>query len=396
MEQISGNENLLFNLPSHISIDILSRLSTKTVCLCRCVCKDWQQLLSGPEFAGFRLLRSPTTSLMIHKNMASFNLVELEDEPNNHDFYYVPGTRMEPSKDNLPPYRMFMFGSVNGLISLHDYGYQNPDNVCIWNPATRESINIQSAGGVMEYPNVTTYGFGLSLKSGHYKVVRIYQEMDRDIESGRISKSDCHVYTLGNGCWRYTGRAPFLYSCRTHGVFLNGNLHWLINDPDGHETISCFDLEKESFQPFPAPPELHQHNLASLELYQDCLCVCDNTSDFDLVIWVMKEYGIKKSWGKEFVIDKHPIDLVGQWYEVFRILKVFRDGEILLLWRDDNLYSFNSKSNALQGIDIHKFLAKQNGNGDFEEWYPSIVAVDYVSSFISLNNFAGEKVENTL
>ncbi|KAL3504184.1 hypothetical protein ACH5RR_034025 [Cinchona calisaya] len=108
MEQISGSENLFFNLPSHIGIDILSRLSTKTICLCRSVCKDWKKLLSGPDFAGFRLLRSPTTSLIIHKNKKSFNLVELEDEPNNHDFYYVPGTQMEPSKRIPPPYRMFM------------------------------------------------------------------------------------------------------------------------------------------------------------------------------------------------------------------------------------------------------------------------------------------------
>ncbi|KAL3504183.1 hypothetical protein ACH5RR_034024 [Cinchona calisaya] len=160
--------------------------------------------------------------------------------------------------------------------------------------------------------------------------------------------------------------------------------------------ISCFNLEEELFQPFPAPPELDQHNIASLELYHDCLCVCDNTLDFDLVIWVMKEYGIKKSWSKEFVIDKHPIDLVGQWYEVFRILKVFRDGEILLLWRDDYLYSFNSKSNALQGIDTRKFLATRNGNGVFQECNPCIEVVDYVSSFISLKSFAGEKVKNTL
>ncbi|XP_027090451.1 F-box protein At3g07870-like [Coffea arabica] len=195
-----------------------------------------------------------------------------------------------------------------------------------------------------------------SSKAGEYKVVRIYQEVLEE-NLMHVIRSDCHVYTLGSERrWRYTGHAPFLYTCREHGVFLNGNLHWWIRDPDGKEFISCFDLDKESFQHFPAPPELDELNLASLELYQDRLSVCDNTSDFDIVIWVMKEYGLKKSWFKQFVIDKHPIDLVGQYYEVVRILKVFRDGEIWLIWRDDLLISFNSKTNSLQRIDTNRFL----------------------------------------
>lgn len=392
MEQVSGDVNHFLNLPSHISINILSILSTKTICRCRCVCKDWQKLLSGPQFAGFRILRSPTTSLMIHKNMTSFNLVELEDEPTNHDFYYVPGTKLEQLK-GLGPNSVSMFGSIHGFLSFHEFGYMNPDRIYVWNPVTQESITIQSAGGVMAYPNTTTYGFGLSSATSQYKVVRIYQELEEG--SGRLYKSDCNVYTLGQGYWKYSGQAPFLYSCRTHGLFLNDNLHWLIRDPDGREIISCFNLEDEVFQPFPAPPELDQYNLASLELYQDCLSVCDNTSDFEIVIWVMKEYGIKKSWSKDFVIDKHPIDLVGEHYEVVRILKVFRDEVVLLLWRDDLLISYNRKTNTLQLIDMYKILARDNGNFDFQECL-CIEAISYVSSFLSLKIFEREMVESAL
>ncbi|XP_027150476.1 uncharacterized protein LOC113750730 [Coffea eugenioides] len=207
---------------------------------------------------------------MIQTNSnSSFNLVELEDEPNSHDFYYVPGTKFEQPLKGLGENCMSMFGSVNGLISLQRFGYQIPDTVYIWNPATQESITVQSAGGVMVFPNVITFGFRLSSKAGEYKVARIYQEV---LEENllHVIRSDCHVYTLGSERrWRYTGHAPFLYTCREHGVFLNGNLHWWIRDPDGKEFISCFDLDKESFQHFPAPPELDELNLASLELYQD-------------------------------------------------------------------------------------------------------------------------------
>ncbi|KAL3535300.1 hypothetical protein ACH5RR_003761 [Cinchona calisaya] len=329
MQKLSGyRQELFMNLPSAIITNILSRLSTKTITQCLCVCKTWLKLLSSPAFAS---LRSPPY-LIMHNRFCNFNLIELEDEPNYHDIYYVPGTNTEHPKGF--PERMAMFGSINGLICFHQVGFSSPV-VYLWNPCMGEYITIESPGGIMEFPKVVTFG----------------------------------VYT--------------------DGIFLNDNLHWLISDPDGLELISCFDLDKEVFQPFPAPPELCQYNLASLEVYKECLSVCDNTSDFDFVIWVMKDYGFKSSWNKEFVINKNHIDRIGCYYETIHIVKVLEDGEVLLLWDDFWFRTCNAKRKTLHDVDIYKLIGKDENSPSSSE------VMDYVPSLFSLKEFGLERVENT-
>ena len=141
--QVNGEDDKFSSLPSHIIIDILSRLSTKTLSRCRCACKIWRKLMSGPVFSSLSILILPTTSLMIQTNSnSSFNLVELEDKPNSHDFYYVPGTKFEQPLKGLGENCMSMVDSVIGLISLQRFRYQIPDTVYIWNLATQESNTV--------------------------------------------------------------------------------------------------------------------------------------------------------------------------------------------------------------------------------------------------------------
>ncbi|CDP21974.1 unnamed protein product [Coffea canephora] len=287
-----------------------------------------------------------------------------------------------------------MVGSINGLICLNEFDHKH-DAVYLWNPIIRESITLPMPEGVRSYPNIVSYGFGSSSETRKYKVVRIFQELEKNTR--RILKSNCDVYTLGEETesWRRIGHAPFLYnSCRTHGVFLNRNLHWLIGDQAGSELISCFDLETELFSPFPAPPELSKDfNLASLRLFGGCLSLCDNTSDYEIVIWVMKEYGITKLWTKDIVIDKEPADLVGPSFEVVRVFKVFEDGNILLLWRDDILLSYHSRRQILHQSGVHKLIKKIDDQMN-EDGYPCIEVMEYVPTFLSLETFGIQTMES--
>ncbi|CAI9091266.1 OLC1v1026241C1 [Oldenlandia corymbosa var. corymbosa] len=394
---MSGLE-LLLNLPLPIITDILSRLPTKSIVQCRCVCKTWLKLLSEKEFATLHLSRSPMC-LIINKldfdssSGSCFSLVELEDEPGHHNLSVAGMKLILPcscDEDGLT-----IVGTVNGLVCLNQRKYLH-DAVYIWNPTLRESIALPTPEGVRDYPNSISYGFGLSTKIGQYKVVRIFLELEKS--SRRILKSICHVYALGEGSWRVIGDCPYLNSCCSHGVFLNGNLHWLVADSNGSELISCFDLEKESFGPFPAPPELSKDfYLTSFGLFGSYLSVCDNTSDFQISIWVMKEYGIKNSWVLEFVIDKWSADLHVLSCEIVRVLKVFRDGVILLLCRDDILLSYNSTRETLHQFAVHKLIKsfddRMNEDSSPDERYPRIEALEFVASFLSLKDFAMEAVE---
>ncbi|KAI3464427.1 hypothetical protein Pfo_021090 [Paulownia fortunei] len=150
--------------------------------------------------------------------------------------------------------------------------------------------------------------------------------------------------------------APLEYNCRSIGAFLNGNLHWLVADLKCSYWISCFDLETELFSTFSPPPPLRRSGrfLGGLVACGECLCLYDNTSDDEIVFWLMKEYGVEKSWTKEFVISKIP-DLAGESYEVVYPIKVFKDGDIWMSWEDSCLFYYN-KTKLILRIDMYETM----------------------------------------
>ncbi|KAL2503494.1 F-box protein [Abeliophyllum distichum] len=343
---MSEEEGFLMNLPSHIIVDVFSRLPAPTILNCKLVCKKWLSLISTPEFAKLHLSRSiPGLVVFQHEPVRAevCRLFEFEDDLDHADLHYDPVIKFDLSVS---------LGISRGAI-------------------------VQVLDWLVEFPSQVTYGFGLSRISGQYKVVRIFHECVLDPTTGAvlsIPKSECHVYTLGTGSWRGIGGVPFAYNCRSVGLFFNGNLHWVIQDLEGSELISCFNVEKESFQPFPFPfpGEQHKRTLHSLGVVAGCLCLCDNTSDSEIVIWVMKEYGLKKSWNKEFVISKIP-DFAGESYEMVYALKVFENGDILLTWDDYYLFFYRNQTKTLQKVEADPNY--------------SIQTMLHVPSFVSLKNF---------
>lgn len=393
-------EGQFLNLPSPIIADILSRLPTNTIFQCKSVCKTFFRLISEPEFVPLHHSRSPIELLIntVSTNFRGFsclNLVEIEDNPNHHDLHYVEEKKMKVPKVH-PDSITTLIGSINGLVCINEF---HGEAIHIWNPTTREYITIETPHSEERVsPNIICYGFGFSSITNQFHVVQIFQQIDKNNYNVAL-KSECHVYTLGTGSWRSIGHAPFLYNCREHGVFLHENLHWWIRDVDDHnqgsEFISCLDMEKMEFRAFPSPPpEVHKDNLATLNTYDHRLCVCDNTSDFDIVLWSMKEYGVKKSWAKEAVISKYPIDLIGNYYEVVHVVKVFKDGEILLLWRDDEFLSYHLERKTLISFDARDLIGESRDIiRDWNGLRPCIDVMNHVSSVLSLKNFEMEVVK---
>ncbi|KAI5668420.1 hypothetical protein M9H77_18273 [Catharanthus roseus] len=376
------------NLPSPIIADILIRLPTKAIVQSRCVCKTWLKLTSNSDFINLHLLKS-TTGLIINNLSSSptddesflFNFVEIEG---HHDLHYVTNSKMELPKSGGS--NMTMVGSINGLVCLNEFDHQF-DVLHIWNPTMRHSISVQTPNGVKRAdPNIVRYGFGIissESQTYHYRVARIFQEPAEFLHS-----SECQVYNLEDGSWKSIGHAPFRYNSLDHGIFLNGSLHWLIDDPDGSEFISCMDIEKERFKPFPPPPGLSKDRKTTLNIYKGCLSVCDNTADSEIVIWVMEEYGVKKSWRKEVVIPRYPLFGGGRFYDVVRVVKVFKDGEILLLERDDMVSLYHPEKKTWESVDGRDLIgATKKRTCEFSVLHPPIQAMDYVPTILSLKNF---------
>ncbi|KAJ9535393.1 hypothetical protein OSB04_un001494 [Centaurea solstitialis] len=255
-----------------LTIDILSRLPIKTIIHCKLVCKKWRNLVFYSSFVNIHISRSPT-GLVIQQNFkyGSLKWVEIDEKVDHHLIVPI----LQNSVIDL-------MGSIN-------------DDVYICNLATGEIIS------------AIVYSFGVCSLTGEYKVVQTFQG---EIELEDYSAVEAEVYTLGTGQWRCLGRAPHWLngSNLSYGTFRNDHCHWIVYDKeDVPEKICTFDLHKETFQLFPSPPskviEESCSYFQNLVVRNDCLCK-SYAYDHQLTIWIMKKYGIKKSWHKEVVITK--------------------------------------------------------------------------------------------
>ncbi|GMP40608.1 hypothetical protein CsSME_00010984 [Camellia sinensis var. sinensis] len=399
--EIMSSGRSIFDLPGHIITDILSRLPIKTIIHCRCVCRTWHSLVLDPHFANLHLSRTPT-SLIIHQDSDRspdwdsdiLKLIEFDrDEHDQHGnglLHYDPLMKFDLKRLCYKNGEILLVGSVNGLLCFCDY---ENEAIFICNPIMRECITLPKPMYTKRYPSTIVYGFGYSSLSGHYKVVQISQTPLSDPAEGLPSSYDSQgaVYVLGTANWRSIGTVPFLYSCRSYNLSLNGNIHWLNCDGETSELICSFDVEYESFQVFPSPPNnlIKQTLYVSLGLFRDCLCLCvtDGSEDSDIVIWVMKEYGVKESWTKEIVIRQNSSDLSCLLYDEVSLLHVWENGDILILWRDDRLYSYSPERKTLEEVEVPR------DSSHIVAPFITYEMMLHVPSFLSLKDFEREKVD---
>ncbi|MCD9638045.1 hypothetical protein HAX54_021712 [Datura stramonium] len=367
----SDEATSLVDLPSPILLDIFSRLPPTSLLYVKSVCRTFQKLtLTFPASTIINQFSSDGTSCA-----DTLKLLKFKDEGGTHSYCLDPNVDLDLQL-YFPVDPFWLVISVHGFVCFN-YFPDYVDTIYILNPRTREYIILPEAEGSREWPNDVTYGFGFDPIMFEYKVIRIYQEEVFD-DNTSYYKSEGQVYTIGKGYWRSAGHVMF--SFMPYGVNLYAKIHWLVYDANGNELICSFDLENELFESFLTAPgytEERYRNLRSLGVFGRCLCVCDNSADSHFEVWVMKEYGVTNSWVKEIVINISPErnDWLGN--EMIYMLKVFEDGEVLFLWRDDFLFLHHPLKKTLKKLDIRA------GN---------ILASNHVSSSFSLKSFEAEVV----
>ncbi|KAL1814596.1 hypothetical protein ACET3Z_017170 [Daucus carota] len=368
------------DLPAELLAEIVSRTPARTIVYCKSVCKKWRNILSESYFANLHLSRS-SEEFIIHQGSrddeyAILTLIELEDESEQHDIHPDPLMRFDLGL-NFECEVMCLSGSVNGLICIED-NYE--ESVYICNPITQEYIYLENPDTKKSYLSMH-YGFGFAETNNQYKVVRFYLDRCLSTENSCPStegsyKLGSEVYTLGTATWRDLGHIPFHISGCDIGIYVSGNLHWLA---DEDKIICTFDLDREIYQPMAAAPWGSENAFRSLGVLKGCLCICDNTPYSELAIWVMRDYGVEDSWTKEFVTYTHLIH--GDIHtDMIRILKVFKDGTVLLYSESFQLFTYHPQHQTLQ----HHIYP----GGDLD----TFDAQTYVPNFMSLHSFELEEV----
>ncbi|KAF9620876.1 hypothetical protein IFM89_015117 [Coptis chinensis] len=102
-------------------------------------------------------------------------------------------------------------------------------------------------------------------------------------------------------------------------------VYTLENNLEFKNCVGAIDLRTEKFAAFEASPWESEIQLRTLSLLGDELSAVDNRLVGHILLWVMKDYGVKESWTKKYVIRKETNEPLSY----FDILRIMRSGSIL-------------------------------------------------------------------
>lgn len=327
-------------LPFELIEDILRRLPVKTLKRFRAVAKSWCYLIDSGNFVKLHLRQSLISKS--HCNLIIGGLgvysIDLDSLDKAHiikaPFYYK-------SVDAIS-------NSCNGMVLVMS------EPPVLWNPFSRDykvlpECSVDYPTGLESYSK-TTYGFGYDSKNDDYKVVRIVEFRSEITHAWMYSET--RIYSLKRNSWRRIEPFPYpLPFLRGHWrVHVNGALHTLVADADIFAArIMAFSVESENHYEVMMPPGIQTRGVdLNLDVIDGSLSlVCAQRSR--VVIWVMKEYGLKESWNKLLSISPPAIELG----DFVKPLVYSREGDrILLNCSDKRLVWYDLRKRIVEDVSV--------------------------------------------
>ncbi|XVF26660.1 hypothetical protein REPUB_Repub14bG0036700 [Reevesia pubescens] len=300
--------------PTDLIPDILCRLSVKTLLRFKCVSKPWGSLVDDPYFAKLHLHHSLKTNTNV--KLLLHDCIERDDRAYSVDFdslanlvqFPRPFTSERIKNDSVIfascKYLFRIFGSCNGLLAL----YHRDSGIALWNPSTRKCHYLPTIGDDItmdhdiipgyDYDTNSILGFGYDVINTDYKVVKML----------RSKTPNCFkvmVYSLKANSWRRIKDCPYDIPINYNdGAYVNGSLHWVgdeIGEYFGGKLIFALDLGAEKYYEVPeCDIDVKDFGYKNVGELGGCLCVFRDGStgyvEDNVVLWVMKEYGVKESW----------------------------------------------------------------------------------------------------
>ncbi|XVF71785.1 hypothetical protein PTKIN_Ptkin12aG0066900 [Pterospermum kingtungense] len=343
--------NIMERLPQEMILRILSRLPVTSLVQSMLVCRAWRSLIQDPLLVSnhFSNMADKGPSFIFQTNQPSspYQLFFIDFADIHSDgkvvFKKLPNSSMS----------MYLVDSCNGLLCM-----RVSQEIHIYNPFTRVSLELPKLDS---FSRVGHIAFGFDRTTNKYKVVRIvFRRLFIgsgslvDVAASSIKQSEVHVITIGDPAWRKIGTLPYYLTRQTPKALVNGRIHWFPK-PYRNTTASLlisFDLATEQFEEIPKPDccglDRCFHHLMVLG---GCLSVGAYHDNEQLEIWVMKEYGIKESWIKQFNIATNYLPKTLQLNDLQRVniararlagfrnwsvrpLCILKNGEILLHYRN--------------------------------------------------------------
>ncbi|KAM7497687.1 hypothetical protein LguiA_022101 [Lonicera macranthoides] len=356
-------------LPSEIFIEILIRLPVKILLRCTSVCKSWYSLVTSPYFI--------TTHLKHNNNNANNQILLRSFFGDNcylgidHYSVYRDNDTFDKLADLDVPFSCIdgcfrVIGCSNGLIFFSDDEFGYKQTMYLWNPSIRKFVTVPRPRVTFDSKRSFDHavGFGFDAAANDYKIVRLVYVKSNNI---KVPPPEVELFELSTGSWRSINAGDFKYVAenQTPHAFLNGVIHWTgYEKGDLPKLIVSFDLQNEELGAIMLPPEVPGITPSSylrVATFRDTLSLIQRSIhiDYYYCIWVMKDYGVAKSWTKEFAIDVKGLskDAIGFFSAPFG----FRDnGDALLSLKSSqyeyaiqDLVSYDPESKQIKYLGIH-------------------------------------------
>jgi F-box interacting protein len=189
------------------------------------------------------------------------------------------------------------------------------------NPSTRKFIILPPLESPDQKHNRILYTLVYDRFINSYKII---------VLNARSTVNEVHTLVLGTNYWRKIDQDfPSSISevmCTSTGIFMNDSVNWLTS----HFIVSL-DLEKESYQKFSLPVS-NEDFISSclggtLGTLRGCLSLLISMKDNFTDVWIMKEFGNKKSWTKLLSIP-----YMKAWgnFRFSKVLYISEDGQVLM------------------------------------------------------------------
>lgn len=212
-------------------------------------------------------------------------------------------------------------------------------------------------------------GIGRDIVTKEYKILRLFGPKFEEFEEGEI-------FTLNSdprASWKSIGLVPYKFARSHRPVHVSGAIYWL-TDETYHKSevvIVMFDLHTEKFQVITHPNifESQPRRCMDLVSLRGCLCLAEQTHDFQLNIWIMEESVIWKMLHSIHLLSSMEL---GMSFRFCFSIAEREDGTIILICGSkDNLYLYDPKCKTFHHWTI--------GEGKF-------MPTTYIESLVPLEN----------
>ncbi|EYU19457.1 hypothetical protein MIMGU_mgv1a010423mg [Erythranthe guttata] len=259
------------DIPSDLLKEILRRVTGEPLLRFRTVCKEWRRIIDDPSFVRIHAhTQISSNTLLIRNSTTNTLLYSLNLDTLNHN----------ESKQTI--------------------------EVTAVKPFSRS--------GATDVPN-------LPAPSCH--VVRIDRMRTTD---STTTVHQTSIYSLKMNCWRMVKDCPYDFpGHRRPGVFLNGALHWVLENK-----IVVLVLGTEDYRELPMPTKPGESVGQLVEG------------------WVMNDYGVEKSWTKLFSFTEDFLLDV----DVLTPIAYIKSKGLVILQNFDDFLLFDIQSNSAKMVTV--------------------------------------------